>query len=91
MSDELKQNQHSKFSTQHSLSPPASHSEFSTHNSAFASGAPSKFSEAQLEAAIIELLGEERYPHVLGETIERQAQEVLIKADEAVTAAANGK
>ena len=40
-----------------------------------------KFSEAQLEAAIIELLGEEGYPHVLGETIARQPQEVLIKAD----------
>ena len=81
MNDELKQNQHSKFSTQHSLSPPASHSEFSIHNSAFASGAPSKFSEAQLELAIIELLSAEGYPHVLGETIERQPQEVLIKAD----------
>jgi len=40
-----------------------------------------KFSEAQLEAAIIELLGEEGYPYVLGETIERQPTEVLIKAD----------
>ena len=40
-----------------------------------------KFTEAQLEAAIIELLGEAGYPHVLGETIERQPQEVLIKAD----------
>jgi len=40
-----------------------------------------KFTEAQLESAIIELLGEEGYPHVLGETIERQSQEVLIKAD----------
>ena len=40
-----------------------------------------KFTEAQLEAAIIELLGEEGYPHVLGETIERQPQEVLIKDD----------
>jgi len=28
-----------------------------------------KFTEAQLESAIIELLGEEGYPHVLGETI----------------------
>ncbi|PCJ54819.1 MAG: type I restriction endonuclease [Planctomycetota bacterium] len=41
----------------------------------------SKFTEAQLEAAIIELLGVEGYPHVLGEAIERQSQEVLIKAD----------
>ena len=40
-----------------------------------------KFTEAQLEAVIIELLGEEGYPHVLGETIKRQPQEVLIKAD----------
>ncbi len=40
-----------------------------------------KFTETQLEAAIIELLGEEGYPHVLGETIERQPQEVLIKQD----------
>ena len=40
-----------------------------------------KFTEAQLEAAIIELLGEEGYPHVLGEAIERQSQDVLIKAD----------
>jgi len=40
-----------------------------------------KFTEAQLEAAIVELLGESGYPHVLGETIERQPQEVLIKDD----------
>ncbi|MFC1467410.1 type I restriction endonuclease subunit R [Verrucomicrobiota bacterium] len=40
-----------------------------------------KFTEAQLEAAIIELLEAEGYPHVVGETIERQPQEVLIKAD----------
>jgi len=40
-----------------------------------------KFTEAQLESAIIELLEAEGYPHVLGETIERQPQEVLIKAD----------
>ncbi len=40
-----------------------------------------KFTEAQLEAAIIDLLGEAGYPHVLGETIERQPEEVLIKAD----------
>jgi len=40
-----------------------------------------KFTEAQLEAAIIELLETEGYPHVPGETIERQPQEVLIKAD----------
>ncbi len=40
-----------------------------------------KFTEAQLESAIIKLLGAEGYPHVLGEAIERQPQEVLIKAD----------
>ena len=40
-----------------------------------------KFTEAHLEAAIIELLGEEGYPHLLGETINRQPQEVLIKDD----------
>jgi type I restriction enzyme, R subunit len=41
----------------------------------------SKFTEAKLEHAIIELLGEEGYPHVLGETIRRDPGEVLIKAD----------
>jgi len=40
-----------------------------------------KFTEAQLEAAIIELLAAEGYPHLLGETLARQPQEVLIKAD----------
>jgi type I restriction enzyme R subunit len=40
-----------------------------------------KFTEAQLEAAIIELLEAEGYPHVLGETVERGSQEVLIKDD----------
>ncbi len=40
-----------------------------------------KFTEAQLEQAIIELLGEEGFPHVLGETIQRTPDEVLIKDD----------
>jgi len=40
-----------------------------------------KFTEAQLESAIIELLGIEGYPHMLGGTIDRQSQDVLIKAD----------
>ena len=40
-----------------------------------------KFTEAQLEEAIIELLGEQGYPHVLGEAIERSPEEVLIKDD----------
>jgi len=40
-----------------------------------------KFTEAKLEAAIIDHLGNEGYPHVPGNAIERQPQEVLIKAD----------
>jgi len=40
-----------------------------------------KFTEAQLEQAIIELLYEEGYPRVLGETIQRVPDEVLIKDD----------
>ena len=40
-----------------------------------------KFTEAQLEAAIIELLDAEGYPHVPGEDIDRQPHEVLIKDD----------
>lgn len=40
-----------------------------------------KFTEAQLEEAIIELLGEQGYPHVLGEDIGRGPEEVLIKDD----------
>lgn len=40
-----------------------------------------KFTEAQLEAAIIALLGEAGYPHRLGETLERGPEEVLIKDD----------
>jgi type I restriction enzyme R subunit len=40
-----------------------------------------KFTEAQLEHAIIELLDEEDYPHILGETIQRDPGEVLIKDD----------
>ena len=40
-----------------------------------------KFSEYQLESAIIELLEAEGYPHVLGEAIDHQPQEVVIKAD----------
>ena len=41
----------------------------------------SKFTEAQLESAIIELLGEEGYPHVKGEDLKRGLDEVLIKDD----------
>lgn len=40
-----------------------------------------KFTESQLEHSIIELLGEEGYPHVLGETLHRAPDEVLIKDD----------
>ena len=40
-----------------------------------------KFTEARLEQAIINLLGMEGYPHVLGETISRGPGEVLIKED----------
>jgi type I restriction enzyme R subunit len=40
-----------------------------------------KFTEAQLEEAIIDLLGEQGYPHHLGEGIVRGPEEVLIKDD----------
>ena len=40
-----------------------------------------KFTEHQLESAKIELLEAEGYPHVLGEAIERQPQEVLMTVD----------
>jgi len=41
----------------------------------------SKFTEAQLENVFIELLGKEGIPHVLGNTIAREQNEVLIKSD----------
>ncbi len=40
-----------------------------------------KFTEARLEQAIIELLAKQGCPHVLGETISREPDEVLIKED----------
>ena len=40
-----------------------------------------KFTEAQLEQAFIDLLGQEGYPHVLGGDIDRSEDEVLIKED----------
>ncbi|WP_225034689.1 type I restriction endonuclease subunit R [Winogradskyella sp. SM1960] len=40
-----------------------------------------KFTEAQLENVFIELLGNEGIPHVLGNTLTRKPEEVLIKAD----------
>jgi len=48
-------------------------SAFSTHNS--------KFSEAKLEQAFIDLLGNEDFPHYLGNTISRADDEVLIDKD----------
>jgi type I restriction enzyme R subunit len=41
----------------------------------------SKFTEAQLEKAFIELLAKEEIPHVFGQTIQRIPEEVLIKKD----------
>ncbi|MCP4933360.1 MAG: hypothetical protein GY927_03945 [bacterium] len=41
----------------------------------------SKFTEEKLEQAIIALLEEQGYPHHKGESISRQPNEVLIKAD----------
>ncbi|WP_026959311.1 type I restriction endonuclease subunit R [Aliagarivorans taiwanensis] len=40
-----------------------------------------KFTEAQLEAAIIQLLGKQGYPHVGGSAIERRSEQVLIHDD----------
>ena len=40
-----------------------------------------KFTEAQLEKAIIELLDQEGFPHVHGANIVRNDDEVLIKED----------
>ena len=40
-----------------------------------------KFTEAQLEQAFVELLGDENIPHVLGGDISRSEDEVLIKQD----------
>jgi len=40
-----------------------------------------KFTEAQLEQAFIELLGQENIPHVLGVDITRSEEEVLIRED----------
>ena len=40
-----------------------------------------KFTEAQLEAAIIELLGEQGYPYTSGSDLARQPEQVLIKDD----------
>ncbi len=40
-----------------------------------------KFTEAQLEKAFAELLAQENYPHTLGETLVRSADDVLIEED----------
>ena len=40
-----------------------------------------KFTEDRLEQAIIELLAAEGYPHTLGEVLERNPNDVLIKSD----------
>ena len=40
-----------------------------------------KFTEAQLESAIIELLGTKGYSHVVGSKIEREPEAVLIRDD----------
>lgn len=40
-----------------------------------------KFTEAQLEQAFIDLLGNEGIQHHLGQTIQRSPEEVLIKDD----------
>lgn len=40
-----------------------------------------KFTEAKLEQAIIQLLGEQGYTYVSGESIARSASDVLIKED----------
>jgi type I restriction enzyme R subunit len=41
----------------------------------------SKFTEAQLEAAVIALLAEQGYAHHLGESLQRKPSDVLIKSD----------
>jgi len=40
-----------------------------------------KFTEAKLEQAVVELLGEQGYPHLLGGELNRNHSEVLIKED----------
>ena len=40
-----------------------------------------KYTEAKLEQAVIELLQKQNYIHVNGETLKREANEVLIKED----------
>ncbi len=40
-----------------------------------------KFTEGKLEQAIIELLGEQGYPHLNGNCLQRATSEILIKND----------
>ncbi|WP_157847571.1 hypothetical protein [Pseudoalteromonas fuliginea] len=40
-----------------------------------------KFTEAKLEQAVVELLGEQGYPHLLGGELSRSNSDVLIKED----------
>ena len=40
-----------------------------------------KFTEAKLEQAVVELLGEQGYPHLLGGKLTRNHSDVLIKED----------
>jgi type I restriction enzyme R subunit len=40
-----------------------------------------KFTEAQLESAIIQLLGEEGYPHVLGEALGERSSGCVVSED----------
>ena len=40
-----------------------------------------KFTEAKLEEAFTELLGDEGYPHFLGNTLKRLPEEVLLEDD----------
>ncbi|WP_351061507.1 hypothetical protein, partial [Psychrobacter sp. TB20-MNA-CIBAN-0197] len=40
-----------------------------------------KFTEAKLEQAVVELLGEQGYPHLLGGELNRNHSDVLIKDD----------
>lgn len=40
-----------------------------------------KFTEAKLEETFIQLLGQEGYPHFIGESLERSVEEVLLEED----------
>jgi hypothetical protein len=46
-----------------------------------------KFTEVQLESAIIELLGVEGYQHVLGKAIERLPKKILAKLSDIIFSA----